>query len=292
MGCVNIQQHIKECPYQQLSCPNGMQLCLPFLRKELEKHDNECQSYTCPYSPEGCTFIGTRNQVNIHCEGYCGRLHKSIDDLTEQIKRLNTMIQNMSIGLDIQQPSPPVQQEDLVEKDQEMNEMALFREMLNGDLFESLNLSDPKKGENTPPALPNLMDLGSLDFLDTLSNDFKFDQPAEATSPKPLKFVPPTTVPKRTTNGKKIRYSKNIQLAHSAMRAARERTAESLNDQHVIQQKNNQLALKHAVDSNKTHNDDSKSKKKKPVEPVITDPKRRPMFILASSYLSNYTATP
>ncbi|CEG65059.1 hypothetical protein RMATCC62417_01927 [Rhizopus microsporus] len=351
---INMKRHIDECPYQQMTCPNNMPLCQPFLRKDLGKHESECQSYTCPYAHEGCPFIGTLNQAKAHCEGYCGRLHKTVDDLTEEVKRLNKIIQDISFGLSVNMPSTPencgnqkdngptvTKKED---QDTSMNEMALFHEMFNSDLFEPLDLNnDESQGtsNNTNNSLQmsssqttsattmqqteqeqastEMMDISSLDFLNSLSvdnlnlNSNIFDAP----SPQPLEFIPPTTVPKRTSNGKKIRYSKNVRLAHSALRMARERTANVnnptndaiLNNLNIAKQKNNQLTFKHVTDVNKfINNDEAKSTKKEkkkptniksaespkpdsPLSPSQNSSKRRPMFILASSYLSNYNTS-
>ncbi|CEI92735.1 hypothetical protein RMCBS344292_06988 [Rhizopus microsporus] len=216
--------------------------------------------------------------------------------------------------------------------------------MFNSDLFEPLDLNnDESQGtsNNTNNSLQmsssqttsattmqqteqeqtstEMMDISSLDFLNSLSvdnlnlNSNIFDAP----SPQPLEFIPPTTVPKRTSNGKKIRYSKNVRLAHSALRMARERTANVnnptndaiLNNLNIAKQKNNQLTFKHVTDVNKfINNDESKSTKKEkkkptniksaespkpdsPLSPSQNSSKRRPMFILASSYLSNYNTS-
>ncbi|CAO3678096.1 unnamed protein product [Rhizopus stolonifer] len=340
LSSVNIKQHIEQCPYQQLTCPNNMPLCQPFLRKDLKIHENECQSYPCPYAHEGCPFISTANKVRIHCDGYCGRLHKSIDDLTNEVKRLNKIIEDASLGVQIKMPSTPdnLVQENSVkmeeDKDTSMNEMALFHEMFNSNLFGSLDLNNTVQNTDylmtSPPTQPpeqeqpvaNMMDLSSLDFLNTLSTDsFKMNRnPTDAPSPQPLEFIPPKTVPKRTTNGKKIRYSKNVRLAHSALRMARERTASAatsddtiLDNLNVSKEKSNQLVFKHTTNVNKLiKNDEAKPKKEKrkasintksaespkhdppavspSSQPNGSGPKRRPMFILASSYLTNYSA--
>ncbi|KAI9274206.1 hypothetical protein BY458DRAFT_555127 [Sporodiniella umbellata] len=322
---MNMSLHMDQCAFQELACPNGSSTCSNFLRKDLQKHESECRSYRCPYTSEGCTFVGNLNETNVHCESYCGRLHKSIESLTEQIKHLNEAVQHMSAGLDFQPLPPPLQQEeksqdeeeDKAETDTPSEGMDLLHEMLNGDLLDTLHLSDGKPLDTSTPPAPNLLDLGSLDFLDSLPlENFSFDQiMSQVASPEPLEFNPSAVLPKRTSNGKKIRYSKNVQLAHSAMRMAREKTGDhrmNVNDRYVNQQKSNQLALKHAVDINKLLlNDETKAKKKKVAEslkaddtsiisspPAISSPshpthtatQRRPMFILASSYLSNYSS--
>ncbi|ORE02316.1 hypothetical protein BCV72DRAFT_252539 [Rhizopus microsporus var. microsporus] len=205
--------------------------------------------------------------------------------------------------------------------------------MFNSDLFEPLDLNnDESQGtsNNTNSSLQmsssqttsattmqqaeqeqastEMMDINNLNL-----NSNIFDAP----SPQPLEFIPPTTVPKRTSNGKKIRYSKNVRLAHSALRMARERTANVnnptndaiLNNLNIAKQKNNQLTFKHVTDVNKFINtDEAKSTKKEkkkstniksaespkpdsPLSPSQNSSKRRPMFILASSYLSNYNTS-
>ncbi|KAK4520096.1 casein kinase 2 regulatory subunit [Mucor velutinosus] len=422
----NMEHHLKSCLYQTMTCPNNMPLCQPFLLLDLSKHENQCQSYTCPYANEGCPFIGTLTQVNIHCEGYCGRLHQKVSQLEEEVKRLNKLIQDVTMGLNIKLPSTPetALQEDESKKQQQqqqhhadtsMDEMALFHQMFNSDPFGALDLS-----ATTPTAMdqhtPNrheddntsMMDLGSvlpdINFLDlnpsgahdtsppshssssasnfhnsnniTLNNNNNNQQVdfnsifETATSPQPLQFVPPVNVPKRTSNGKKIRYSKNVRLAHNALRIARQRTASNNNPSNdailnnldiAKQQMNNgsQITFKNFQDvahflntdampsssntstttstkkptkaavaaplttssssttttttTNTTANTTNtaaakptlkKEKKKNTIvsSPQYTDPtasspppstnapKRRPMFILASSYLSNYNS--
>ncbi|GAN04346.1 RING finger protein 151-like [Mucor ambiguus] len=425
----NMQHHLKSCLYQTMTCPNNMPLCQPFLLLDLSKHESQCQSYTCPYANEGCPFIGTLTQVNIHCEGYCGRLHQKVNQLEEEVKRLNKLIQDVTIGLNIKLPSTPetALQEDESKKQQQqqqvdtsMDEMALFHQMFNSDPFGALDLSattPTAMDQNTPnhheDDNTSMMDLGSvlpdINFLDlnqpgtrvtsspshssssasnfhnninnnnnndnnhnniTLNNNNSNQQVdfnsifETATSPQPLQFVPPVNVPKRTSNGKKIRYSKNVRLAHNALRIARQRTASNnnpsndaiLNNLDIAKQQmnnGNQITFKNFQDvahflntdamppssntttttSNKkptktvpavsssmsssstttttntpntaTAKPTPKKEKKKNItvsSPQYTDPtvsspppstnapKRRPMFILASSYLSNYNS--
>ncbi|KAF1804279.1 hypothetical protein FB192DRAFT_1457383 [Mucor lusitanicus] len=422
----NMQHHLESCLYQTMTCPNNMPLCQPFLLLDLSKHENQCQSYTCPYANEGCPFIGTLTQVNIHCEGYCGRLHQKVNQLEEEVKRLNKLIQDVTIGLNIKLPSTPEtalqedeskkqQQQQQQQADTSMDEMALFHQMFNSDPFGALDLSattPTAMDQNTPnhheDDNTSMMDFGSvlpdINFLDlnqsgahvtsppphssssasnfhsnnsnnntTLNNNNNNQQVdfnsifETATSPQPLQFVPPVNVPKRTSNGKKIRYSKNVRLAHNALRIARQRTASNnnpsndaiLNNLDIAKQQMNsgsQITFKNFQDvahflntdampppssntstittSNKkpakvssstsstttattntttntntsntaTAKPTAKKEKKKNTtvsSPQYTDPtvsspppsanapKRRPMFILASSYLSNYNS--
>ncbi|KAG1108283.1 hypothetical protein G6F42_016043 [Rhizopus arrhizus] len=414
----NMQHHLESCLYQTMTCPNNMPLCQPFLLLDLSKHENECQSYTCPYANEGCPFIGTLTQANIHCEGYCGRLHQKVNQLEEEVKRLNKLIQDVTIGLNIKLPSTPetALQEDESKKQQQqqadtsMDEMALFHQMFNSDPFGALDLSattPTAMDQNTPSHheddSTSMMDLGSvlpdINFLDlnqsatnvtsppphssssasnfhnsnniTLSTNNQqvdFNSIFEtATSPQPLQFVPPVNVPKRTSNGKKIRYSKNVRLAHNALRIARQRTASNsnpsndaiLNNLDIAKQQmnnNKQITFKNIQDVTHFLNADAitptTTSTKKPAKaaapsstssstattttttttsatattntpntattkptikkekkknntvssphymdstassppPSANAPKRRPMFILASSYLSNYNS--
>lgn len=252
-----MQQHMETCLYQIIPCPNNMPMCQPFLRKDLAKHENECQSYSCPYASEGCPYTATLTQVRMHCEGYCGRLHKKVQDLEMECKRLNSLIHDFTVGLNIKLPSTPEnnmqedqqqqlqqsQQQSQQQADTSMDEMALFHQMFNSDPFGALDLNDTK---STPVNTPNsMMDLSTvlpdMSFLDSNSNsnsnnnnnsnsNTSFNSLFEtATSPQPLQFIPPVNVPKRTSNGKKIRYSKNVRLAHSALRIARQRTASNNN---------------------------------------------------------------
>jgi hypothetical protein len=359
----NMDQHISECLYQYIHCPNNMPMCQPVLRKDLSIHENDCSSYACPFATEGCPYIGTLNSMIIHRDGYCGRLHKKIQDLEEECKRLNTLIHDVTIGLNIKLPSTPATAAPIAQDTSMDNEMALFHQMFNSDPFGSLDLNNDGK-DNTPVGTP--MDLLSattdMSFLDNNTTSLAiFSTENNPTSPQPLQFIPPMTVPKRTSNGKKIRYSKNVRLAHSAIRIARQRTASSntnvsllsmnpsndaiLNNLDIAKQKLQQqqqtITFKNLDDVTQfLNNEDSnsnmsrslssstvtqqkkKEKEKKrnnsitsmsstnavkspmqiaqaesPRESISSPssssnapPKRRPMFILASSYLSNYNS--
>ncbi|KAI8378978.1 hypothetical protein BD560DRAFT_421673 [Blakeslea trispora] len=229
----NMKQHLETCLYQTMHCPNQMPLCQPFLLKDLSKHENECPSYPCPYASEGCPFIGTMTQAKLHCDGYCGSLHKKIDHLEQEVKRLNKLIQDITIGLDVKLPSTPDPSSTnptpmLPEKDAVLDEMTLLHQMLSSNPFgmELLNTKDNNKSttttENThsdtimdlSPCLPDMSFLensrsednskkSGMDVLDNASFHALFES---ATSPQPFEFVPPVNVPKRTSNGKKIRY--------------------------------------------------------------------------------------
>lgn len=294
-----MQQHIDICLFQELSCPNNMTLCKTFLRKDILTHENECQSYTCPYATEGCTYVGSLTHVRVHCDGYCGRLHKKVTELELECKRLNSLIQDFTSGLNIKLPSTPEDKQ----HDTSMDEMALFHQMFNSDPFGALELSDKTTPVNTQMDINCLPDLS---FLDTNISSI-FDT---ASSPQPLEFIPPVNVPKRTSNGKKIRYSKNVRLAHSALRIARQRTASNttmtnpsndaiLNNLDIAKQKS-QISFKNMDDVTQFLNTDAPTQTKKEKKKTINEatspqqttlvPKRRPMFILASSYLSNYNS--
>ncbi|KAL7332190.1 hypothetical protein PS15p_204269 [Mucor circinelloides] len=341
----SMQHHLESCLYQTMTCPNNMPLCQPFLLLDLSKHENECQSYTCPYANEGCPFIGTLTQANIHCEGYCGRLHQKVNQLEEEVKRLNKLIQDVTIGLNIKLPSTPetALQEDESKKQQQqqadtsMDEMALFHQMFNSDPFGALDLSattptamDQNTPNNHEDDSTSMMDLGSvlpdINFLDlnqsatnvtsppphssssasnfhnsnniTLSTNnqqMDFNSILEtATSPQPLQFVPPVNVPKRTSNGKKIRYSKNVRLAHNALRIARQRTASNsnpsndaiLNNLDIAKQQmsnNKQITFKNIQDVTHFLNTDA-------ITPTNT-PTKKPAKAAASSSTSSTTAT-
>lgn len=377
----NMQQHMETCLYQIIPCPNNMPMCQPFLRKDLAKHESECQSYSCPYASEGCPYTATLTQVRIHCEGYCGRLHKKVQDLEMECKRLNSLIHDFTVGLNIKLPSTPEtnMQEDQQQQQQQqqqsqqqqqadtsMDEMALFHQMFNSDPFGALDLNDTKSTPvNTPTSMMDLSTvLPDMSFLDSNNSNNNHNGSTSfnalfetATSPQPLQFIPPVNVPKRTSNGKKIRYSKNVRLAHSALRIARQRTASNnntattftnhhnpsndaiLNNLDIAKQKS-LISFKNIDDVTQFLNADlnkssplntntkalpsttiKKEKKRNnsttsistttatatksiqqheslspQVESVSSPPssnaapKRRPMFILASSYLSNYNS--
>ncbi|OBZ82315.1 E3 ubiquitin-protein ligase TRAF7 [Choanephora cucurbitarum] len=302
----NMKQHSENCLYQTINCPNQMPLCQPFLLKDLSKHENECQSYACPYASEGCPFIGTMTQAKIHCDGYCGSLHQKIDNLEQEVKRLNKLIQEITIGLDIKLPSTPdhnttSKNTPIQEKDAVLDEMSLLHQMLSSDPF-GMGLSTignkPTTTENThsdtimeiSPCLPDMSFLENtnnlkekekksapMDLMDNASFNALFDS---ATSPQPLEFVPPVNVPKRTSNGKKIRYSKNVRLAHSALRMARQRTQSSSNPSNDailnnFQQMKSKQSFKNLEDVTRFLTDDIKTTNK----PTMNKSKKKKHFI-------------
>lgn len=370
-----------------------MPLCQPFLLKDLSKHENECQSYTCPYAAEGCPFIGTLSQAKSHCDRYCGRLHNQVNNLEEEVKRLKKLIQEYTFGLDIKLPSTPdttMQEDGKKEQDTNMEDLDLFR-LFNEGQFAAMDLTPtsnttalnltstasatamilaptPNAAAMSLTPTPNattseksadsMMDLSAClpffnndketkseqsesdqaptDMKETIDIDSLFES---ATSPQPLQFVMPLNAPKRTSNGKKIRYSKNKLLAHNALRIQRQRTASNhnpsndaiLNNLDIAKQKKTQVVFKNMDDVTKflntdasttktakssptpsslatpksTNNTAKKEKKKSISSPqpndtalspvssnstTTTTPRRRPMFILASQYLSNYNS--
>ncbi|KAI9486738.1 MAG: hypothetical protein EXX96DRAFT_53214 [Benjaminiella poitrasii] len=388
----NLEGHLKACLFQTVTCPNNMPLCQPFLLKDLSKHENECQSYTCPYASEGCPFIGTLTQANIHCDHYCGRLHQKLVHLEEEVKRLNKLIQGITLGLPSTPEATTVQEDDKHQQDISMAEMDLFHQMFNStDPFNALDLttkspdvsnkasslSIPATNNNdninnssitstssqnptattttttstintttasattssSIPAIDNssalndkqlasMMDLSTcltdMSFLDNIngssnnndnvttptdrnvttdSTDFNALLFDTATSPQPLEFIPPLSAPKRTSNGKKIRYSKNVRLAHNALRMARQRTASNntsnslfnptndaiLNNLDIAKQKKNQqLTFRNMNDSTKSNKSESKSTKTTGKSNPTTPKKEKKK---ASSYVDTNLST-
>jgi hypothetical protein len=364
----NMNQHLEMCPYSIIQCPNNMPLCQPFLRKDISKHENECQSYTCPYASEGCSFIGTLYQANAHCDNYCGRLHKRVDELENECARLNKLINEYTFGLNMKLPSTPetnIQDEQqqahslaapspnsnnnncnnndnnnntaitpkLEQLDAAMSGINIFSQIFSNDPFNGLDLpnntttntdtntSNASASLDTPNNNNNQKDmmditacLPDLNFLDPVNFDSFLDQDDE-----PLSFMA-ASVPKRTVNGKRIRYSKNPRLAHNALRWARQRTASStlgvptnnnavvphvnptndaiLHNLDIAKQKASQQNFKNLEDVTKFLNTNDIPQKTSPEAsntvsspPSTSAPKRKPMFILASSYLSNYNNT-
>ncbi|KAI8877645.1 hypothetical protein K501DRAFT_260010 [Backusella circina FSU 941] len=383
----NMDQHLETCPFSIIQCPNNMPLCQPFLRKDMSKHENECQSYTCPYASEGCTFIGTLYQANIHCESYCGRLHKRVEELENECKHLNKLINDYTLGLNLKLPSTPEtsMQEDQQQQQQQqqqqfmpttssinnninttpkldqvdtaMTEINLFSQMFNNDPFNVLDLPTTTATTTTNTAISTIANTNAITTLDTSNNQkemmnlsaclpelsfldpINFDSLLDTEDDEPLSFMSAptaTTVPKRTVNGKRIRYSKNPRLAHNALRWARQRTASTtattlttttavvpysvnptndaiLHNLDIAKQKASQQNFKSLEDVTKFLNTNDppasssssspqpqqqQKKKTSPSSPEVSNtvssppstsaPKRKPMFILASSYLSNY----
>ncbi|ORZ12804.1 hypothetical protein BCR42DRAFT_77412 [Absidia repens] len=243
----DIDQHKSQCLYELMACPNGSIQCQPFLRKDSALHDSNCPSFKCPFAHEGCSFMGTLADVNRHCENYCGKLHERIKHLEQQCDQMKQQlrqhdetnatdaINNTSVPTTT--PTP---------QDSSMDEMSLFHQMFNngfmsitpgaddisGDISTMINNN---KNDSTNNSNTEMMDLSTClpdtSLLTVPTNQqqhqsrFAVDTPDTTASHLAMS----TAAPKRSTNGKIIRYSKNKQLAHGALRMARQRTSSGSN---------------------------------------------------------------
>ncbi|KAI8096282.1 uncharacterized protein BX664DRAFT_355666 [Halteromyces radiatus] len=266
IGIANVDQHKEQCLYELISCPNSSPQCQPFLRKDAPIHASNCSSYQCPYSHEGCTFIGTLPEVNKHCELYCGKLHERIQQLELQCSQMKQQLtSNIVDGLTNNNNNNNMNKTALttsVQPDSSMDEMTLIHQMFNNSFMNNTTTTATTTTTpitQCPPTTNNnvdMMDLSSLSGipLNTLSsnpqaNTNSISSTAETSSSSsssataaasslassslpsttPLTTITSGTAPKRSTNGKIIRYSKNKQLAHGALRMARQRTPSSSN---------------------------------------------------------------
>ncbi|KAG2220087.1 hypothetical protein INT45_005848 [Circinella minor] len=272
---MDIQQH--KCPFELLTCPNMMPLCKPFFRKDKEIHERSCRSYPCPFAIQGCTFIGTLMDVNIHCDMYCGKLHQRIKELEVECNRLNKCITECNGGNCkelIQQhqhistnttnttttqsntnPTTPsttttttTSKKDTTKDDEDMGGIDLLEQMLsNNNDYLSLGLlnndnnntinnkssnesSSQQQGSNTPqhnkqqPLINSLLSggAGANDLMDISDSLLPLPFMPSIDSNKQQPSTAAAAAPKRSSNGKIIRYSKNTRLAHSAMRIKRQ----------------------------------------------------------------------
>lgn len=184
-----MKEHEKICLYQTIECA----VCQSFMLKDLPDHERQCKSYTCPYSTEGCTFMGTLSTVNDHCDNYCGRLHRQVLDLENQITNLNEVLR--------------------------------YLETTKSERVESTN--------TVVPATPTMKTPIKFKFENPKSNDTSrhnwINRPNEIQSniPEPMEITNPSSLtkpailPKRAPNGQKICYSKNKELTNQALNIRR-----------------------------------------------------------------------
>lgn len=243
-----IQQHRNECPYELLSCPNMNPVCKPFFRKDRSIHEKECRSYTCQYALSGCPFIGTALEAKQHCDIYCGRLHKRIEELEAECQRLKSMIpgandSNTSHSTVVDNTHNGGKSQNFTRQSDPMADLDLLQQMFDGDAFLPIGLPNDKSADthmDNKPNLGELMDIGDclpktpafvtstqtskpVRTSEATSSSFNIGMNfPQAVSDKPVVTTTPMTAPKRAPNGKIIRYSRNVGLAHSALRMARE----------------------------------------------------------------------
>lgn len=286
-----LQQHRNECVYELLSCPNMNPLCKPFLRKDISIHEKECCSYPCQYAFEGCPFIGTALQAKQHCDVYCGRLHKRIEELEAECQRLKSMIPgandgNTARGTVADNTHNGQKSQDFNGQSDPITDLDLLQQMFNGDTFLPIGL--PNKAEDAQmdnkSSLGELMDIGDclqktpgLDASSQASQPPKtttatstfnigFNFPQSFSSNQPTVTPVPVTAPKRAPNGRIIRYSRNAGLAQSALRMARE-----------LQQQTNPLINNHTNNNNNTNNtnnsssNDNTGNDQRPFESIMED---------------------
>lgn len=249
----DLDQHQTECLYNMIPCPNGSAECQPFLRKDGAFHDSSCSSFHCLYAHAGCTFVGTLPEVNRHCENYCGKLHDRLRYLELQCSQLkqqlsqthdtnsmDTLIANNNSSHDNKDNDKNnANFMTSADQDSSMDEMALFHQMFTNNF---LSVTSEKNADT--PNTTDMMDLSVCLPNLPLSTPLANQQPHQSKHQKQQKqpkdssgLAPPTALfssasstptisaPKRSSNGKIIRYSKNKQLAHGALRMARQRSS-------------------------------------------------------------------
>ncbi|KAI9320601.1 hypothetical protein BX666DRAFT_1909487 [Dichotomocladium elegans] len=251
-GCIeqvhrlDLEQHCAQCPFELLTCPNHVPLCEPFLRKDKEIHEKTCRSYPCHYAKEGCLFVGTLNEVDTHCNAYCGKIHQRIKDLEEECKRLKTIVAsygNDTKPMEIQpENKPQMAGLDDMELLQQVLEDDNYLGLLSNSVASTTSASNsansglttvtvpstvvadqtppppPPPPPTPPPPQPSLQSSATdlMDISDCFTN--------------PTNGYSPISIPKRASNGKIIRYSKNVRLAHNARRMARQQQAKGYHD--------------------------------------------------------------
>ncbi|KAI8344863.1 hypothetical protein BC941DRAFT_409845 [Chlamydoabsidia padenii] len=285
-------QHELVCEYGVMECPNGF-CSSSYLKKDAGQHESNCRSYPCLYATSGCQYIGTVPEVTRHCAIYCGRLHDRIQQLEQEC-----FILGQQLGLHLDHNN-------------------------NGQSPTLVNtlLSPPPQlqqgNDDTTQADPLLQMVNDHDI-------FKLMQDNLTSPPPPIKATSP---PKRTPKGKRIRYSKNTKLAHGALRASKSATTTTttLDEDQTIRSPctatlddvsspasvgtpgcEDLSRLMDTLSTNSQHSpvafntlDDvakffdtlppsrpTAPKKKTGTSPLPTQ-KPNPMFVLASSYLSN-----
>ncbi|KAG0167677.1 hypothetical protein DFQ30_005765 [Apophysomyces sp. BC1015] len=222
---MDIDRHQLECDFELLTCPNAIPDCEPFLRKDTPIHENRCRFYPCKYATEGCPFLGTFIEVKVHCDQYCGKLHHKLQHLQEECNRLKKLLSHHNIRHDsnVMQYSPPNEAKQSARKASSDSHMMTLTntDLLSmfDDTFFPLGLEgNPQFGDN----------MGSL--LEKSNSNYCADVPASifpaASTTTPAVLSNPATalpLPKRSSNGKIIRYSKNVRMAHNALRMARQK---------------------------------------------------------------------
>ncbi|CAH3151091.1 unnamed protein product [Porites evermanni] len=60
-------EHEEACGFALVPCPNSSNQCGKFRRKALDDHLKDCAQYRCLYSVKGCEHVGTKLNVDEHC---------------------------------------------------------------------------------------------------------------------------------------------------------------------------------------------------------------------------------
>lgn len=231
-----------------------MPLCKPMLRKDMPIHEKECRSYPCQYAIEGCPFVGTRPEAEAHCEMYCGKIHRRLKELEAEVDRLKKIVANyegnhvvtpqtnQSNNISSQPPPPPPQKQQ--QQSDAMDGLDLLQ-IFNNDNFMPFGLMNDKTENNSTTAttttaatassgsdiMTDLMDIGGCLQPSSTTPRNNGKSPPTNMNLFPSTPTTPITAPKRAPNGKIIRYSKNVRLAHSALRMAREQQQQTAQQQ-------------------------------------------------------------
>ncbi|KAF7727859.1 hypothetical protein EC973_006972 [Apophysomyces ossiformis] len=218
---MDLEKHKSECDYELLSCPNAVPDCEPFLRKDLSEHESRCQFYPCAYAAEGCSFVGTLVDVKAHCDRYCGKLHQRLQQLEEECERLKHLLSqhNISYDTDAMQYSPSAEDKEGPTKASNENQMMNLTNtdllsMFDDSLF-SFGLDGNMNGFLGKANYCNDISTNILPISSTIGASTVSNPGTQSSGALPL--------PKRSSNGKLIRYNKNVRMAHNALRLARQK---------------------------------------------------------------------
>ena len=89
-----LQEHEGMCKYKIINCPNGCEVF--FIRKELEKHNEECELeiVECSYKIIGCLFRTQRKNLKMHLQDYAKEheqlMIKGVTKYNNQLRKLET----------------------------------------------------------------------------------------------------------------------------------------------------------------------------------------------------------
>ncbi|SAL97393.1 hypothetical protein [Absidia glauca] len=241
-------QHELLCDYGVMECPNGACTSTHY-RKDSAQHQSTCRSYPCLYATSGCPYIGTVPEVNNHCAIYCGRLHDRIQQLEQECFLLNKQLELKNV---LQQQSPDhthttTTTTTITSTTGSSSTDYTYPSSSTNPLANTIPLQPMNEETIGDPLLQMVCDTDIFKLMESASTNDMASSTSSITnshntsiitSPLPVsqqqqqRNAPVSTTkitsspissgpPKRTPRGKRIRYSKNTKLAHTALRASK-----------------------------------------------------------------------